>query len=259
MAQDGDDRITSATFFASQADFELAGDLLVFTDPKAQTYIDRVIDENKGIMPGEAMGETFNWLRPVDLVWRYIVDNYMLGRKPRPFDLLYWNADQTNIPGETHRTYIKELYSENKLATGRFKVLGETVSLKDVTIPVFVQAGRDDHICPYNSVYRSAKAYGGEATFCLAGSGHIAGVINHPDQKKYQHWVNENLPETGEAWLEGAEEIAGSWWPTWWTWLKDKSGVKRNAVAPADKGLGAAPGTYVKARLSDIRAKRGLD
>ncbi|MEO0981747.1 MAG: class I poly(R)-hydroxyalkanoic acid synthase [Pseudomonadota bacterium] len=258
MAKKKDKRIKSATFFASQSDFKLAGDLLAFTSPEGVALYEGLIEENQGIMPGEAMGETFNWLRPVDLVWRYVVDNYMMGKKPRPFDLLYWNADQTNIPGPLYKTYLRDLYGENALAEGRFKVLGEPVNLKDIKIPALVQAGREDHICPFDSVYRTARALGGDTTFVLAGSGHIAGVVNHPDAKKYQHWINEDLPESAEAWLKDAEELPGSWWPTWHEWLGPKSGKKIEALEPEDKGLGAAPGTYVKARLSDIRKERGL-
>ncbi|MCZ4299036.1 PHA/PHB synthase family protein [Henriciella marina] len=252
MAKTGDDRVSSATFFASQSDFSDAGDLMVFTDPESLDSIDTVIDENSGIMPGEMMGQTFNWLRPVDLVWRYVVDNYMMGKKPRPFDLLFWNADQTNIPGETHRTYLKNLYGKNELAEGRFKVFGEPVSMGDISIPVTIQASREDHICPWHSIYRGAQKYGGDVNFILAGSGHIAGVINHPSAEKYQHWTNEDLAKTPEAWLSGAEETKGSWWPTWWEWLEPKAGELKSAEAIEDKGLGDAPGTYVKMRLSDI-------
>ncbi len=257
MAARGDQRIRSATFFASQSDFEKAGDLLVFTDPDAVSEVRSIISGNGGYMPGEVMGETFNWLRPVDLVWRYIVDNYMMGKKPRPFDLLYWNADQTNIPGPTHITYLQDFYGQNALARGQYKVLGETVDPRNITIPVTVQASRDDHICPFDSVYRTAQLFGGPAQFLLAGSGHIAGVVNHPDARKYQHWVCEGeLPAEADAWLEGAEEIAGSWWPSWWKWLEPLSGARTKALEPADKGLGDAPGFYATVRMADIEAAR---
>ncbi|MEZ5955009.1 MAG: class I poly(R)-hydroxyalkanoic acid synthase [Hyphomonas sp.] len=253
MAATGDDRIKAATFFASQSDFEIAGDLKVFTDGPGRDYIDSVIEDNGGVMPGSMMYETFNWLRPIDLVWRYVIDEYMLGKAPRPFDLLYWNADQTNIPGNVHRRYLKECYAENRLATGSFKVMGQTVDLKQVKIPIMVQASRDDHICPMESVYRTSKVFGGDTKFVLAASGHIAGVVNHPDSGKYCHWTNDASPATGAEWLSGAEEIKGSWWPTWWDWLRPKSGRKVNAKQPKDMGLGPAPGRYVKVRLSDIK------
>ena len=253
MAATGYDKVKSATFFASQSDFELAGDLKVFTDDPGRAYIDSIVEENGGVMPGAMMYETFNWLRPIDLVWRYVIDEYMLGKSPRPFDLLYWNADQTNIPGQVHQRYLKDCYAENRLSTGGFEVLGETVDLKDVKIPVMVQASKDDHICPFESVYRTALVFGGDTQFVLAGSGHIAGVVNHPDAKKYQHWLNPDLPESGGEWLENAEETPGSWWPTWWNWLRPKSGRKVAAKQPKDMGLGAAPGTYAKVRLADIK------
>ncbi|MEL6752748.1 MAG: class I poly(R)-hydroxyalkanoic acid synthase [Pseudomonadota bacterium] len=257
MSKMGDDRIRSATFFASQSDFEKAGDLLVFTDPAAVDEVSRIIEEHDGLMPGETMGETFNWLRPVDLVWLYVVDNYMMGKKPRPFDLLYWNADQTNIPGPTHITYLKDFYGHNALSRGTFELFGETLDMSDITIPITVQSSRDDHICPYDSVYRTAKSYGGPVRFVLAGSGHIAGVVNHPDANKYQHWLNDGeLPDSADEWMEGAEEIAGSWWPSWWTWLQPLSGKQVPAREPEDAGLGPAPGAYVKARLKDIAEAR---
>lgn len=252
MAQDNDTRIRSATFFASQSDFKEAGDLLVFTDDESLDHISNLIDQNDGIMAGEDMGETFNYLRPSDLVWRYVVDNYMLGKKPRPFDLLYWNADQTNIPGPTHMTYLRELYAHNALSEGNFRVFGEPVQMGDIEIPVMMQAGREDHISPFRSVYRAARKFGGNVEFVLAGSGHIAGVVNPPSARKYQHWVNAKLPETVEEWLTDAEEHEGSWWPHWHKWLKKKSGKKIPARIVPELGLGDAPGTYVKAKLEDL-------
>ena len=254
MGKTGDKRINSATYFASQSDFTDAGDLMVFTDENARAQIDAIIEDNDGIMPGSVMAETFNWLRPVDLVWRYVVDNYMLGKKPRPFDLLYWNSDQTNIPGHIHQTYLNALYGRNELAEGKFKVFGETVNMGDIKIPVTIQASREDHICPWHSIYRAARKFGGDVNFVLAGSGHIAGVVNHPRAEKYQHWTNPDLPATPEAWLTGAEETKGSWWPSWLEWLEPKSGEMVPANPVPDRKLGAAPGTYVKMRLSAISA-----
>ncbi|MFN3314170.1 MAG: PHA/PHB synthase family protein, partial [Hyphomonas sp.] len=253
MAANDYNKISAATFFASQSDFEIAGDLKVFTDGPGRDYVFSIIDDHGGIMPGKDMYETFNWLRPIDLVWRYVVDQYMLGKTPRPFDLLYWNADQTNIPGQVHKRYIQECYAENRLSRGEYSVLGEKVSMDNITIPVLLQASKDDHIVPYESVFRGAKRYGSEATFILSGSGHIAGVVNHPDANKYQHWSNSGpLPGSAKEWMQDAAETPGSWWPTWWAWLKPKSGRKVPAVKPKDMGLGPAPGSYVKVRLSDI-------
>lgn len=254
MGKTGDKRIKSATYFASQSDFDLAGELKIFTGEDGLQKTDAVIKEHDGIMPGEMMGETFNWLRPADLVWRYVVDNYMMGKQPRPFDLLFWNADQTNIPGPTHRTYLTEFYNQNTLTQGRFKVFGEPVSMSDIKIPVFIQASRSDHICPWHSIYKGAQNFGGDVRFTLAGSGHIAGVINHPDAQKYQHWTNSDLPKNPGRWMSGAEEVAGSWWPSWWQWLQPLSGDKTNAVKPKNHNLGAAPGQYAALKLKDIAA-----
>lgn len=254
MGKTGDKRIKSATYFASQSDFDLAGELKIFTGEDGLQKTDAVIEEHDGIMPGEMMGETFNWLRPADLVWRYVVDNYMMGKQPRPFDLLFWNADQTNIPGPTHRTYLTEFYNQNTLTQGRFKVFGEPVSMSDIKIPVFIQASRSDHICPWHSIYKGAQNFGGDVRFTLAGSGHIAGVINHPDAQKYQHWTNSDLPKNPGRWMSGAEEVAGSWWPSWWQWLQPLSGNKTDAVQPKNHKLGAAPGQYAALKLKDIAA-----
>jgi polyhydroxyalkanoate synthase subunit PhaC len=252
MAVTGHDKVKSATFFASQSDFELAGDLRVFTDTPGRAHIASIIEKHNGVMPGSEMYETFNWLRPIDLVWRYVIDQYMLGKPPRPFDLLYWNADQTNIPGPVHTQYLNDCYAENRIAKGEFVLLGEKINLKNVKIPVLVQSSREDHICPFESVYRTAKMFGGETEFVLAGSGHIAGVVNHPDAKKYQHWTAPKLAANGAEWLAGATEHPGSWWPHWWSWLEPKSGKKQKAIAPKDMGLGPAPGRYVSARMNEI-------
>ncbi|MEO1554572.1 MAG: class I poly(R)-hydroxyalkanoic acid synthase, partial [Pseudomonadota bacterium] len=254
MGKVGDKRIKSATYFASQSDFELAGELKIFTGEAGLQQVDKVIEENDGIMPGEMMGETFNWLRPADLVWRYVVDNYMMGKQPRPFDLLYWNADQTNIPGPTHKTYLTDFYNMNQLSRGKFKVFGEPVSMSDIKIPVFIQASRSDHICPWHSIYKGAQNFGGTVQFTLAGSGHIAGVINHPDAQKYQHWANSDLPENPGRWLSGAEELPGSWWSTWWQWLNPRTGKKIDAVTPKNHKLGSAPGQYAAMKLKEIAA-----
>ena len=254
MGKVGDKRIASATYFASQSDFDLAGELKIFTGDEGLAQVDQVIEEHDGIMPGEMMGETFNWLRPADLVWRYVVDNYMMGKQPRPFDLLYWNADQTNIPGPTHKTYLEKFYNRNDLSRGKFEVFGDRVQMADIEIPVFIQASRSDHICPWHSIYKGAQNFGGEVRFTLAGSGHIAGVINHPDAEKYQHWVNHDVPENPGRWLSDAEELPGSWWPSWWQWLKPLSGGKVDAVRPKKYGLGAAPGQYAAMKLKDIAA-----
>lgn len=251
MARKGDRRIQSATFFASQSDFELAGDLRVFTDEAGIKYLEDRIESQGGVLDAQAMADTFNALRSNDLIWNYVVDNYYLGNNPPPFDLLFWNSDQTRMPKTLHLFYLKRFYNDNAFAKGELTLLGERLSLKDVVIPVFLQAAREDHIAPYPSVYRTARLFGGPAEFMLSGSGHIAGVINHPDAKRYQHWTNEALPPTVEEWLAGAVEHPGSWWPHWDNWLARRSGPQVKARQPGEgalKPLGDAPGEYVKVR-----------
>jgi polyhydroxyalkanoate synthase len=183
-----------------------------------------------------------------------VVDNYYIGKHPPPFDLLYWNADQTRMPKALHLYYLRRFYRDNALAEGDLKLLGERLSLEDVKVPIFMQSSKEDHIAPALSVYRSAKAFGGPVEFIMAGSGHIAGVINHPDAKKYQYWTNTNLKGALEDWFAFAEEHPGSWWPHWDQWLAKRSGPDVPARAPGEGPLPAladAPGEYVKVRSAD--------
>ncbi len=253
MGQHGDARIQSATFFAAQADFSEAGDLLLFVDDEWLEEISRRMDEQGGVLDGATMSETFNMLRANDLVWSFMINNYLMGKDPKAFDLLFWNSDQTRLPKALHLYYLKQFYRKNALAKGKLKVAGDTVSLGDIKTPAYFQASREDHIAPYPSVFKSAKQFGGPTKFTLAGSGHIAGVINHPDAEKYQHWTNsaKKLPDTVDAWLAEAKEKPGSWWPHWDKWLSKKSGELVDAKTPADgplKPIEPAPGSYVKDR-----------
>jgi len=253
MAKKNDTRIQSATFFAAQTDFKLAGDLLVFADDSAINYVAERIDQHGGFLDAQAMADTFNSLRANDLVWNYVVDNYYMGNKPPPFDLLYWNSDQTRMPKTLHLFYLEKMYRDNALAQGHITIDNVKIDLGNVTIPIYMQSSKEDHIAPYASVYRGAKLFGGPVNFLMAGSGHIAGVINHPDANKYQHWVNAALPDTVEEWQAGAVERPGSWWPDWHAWLAGISGDQVKARDP-EKGpfkvLADAPGTYVKIKSS---------
>lgn len=254
MAKHGDDRIKSATFFASQADFKCAGDLLVFSDNSGIQYLEDKMDAHGGVLDAQTMADTFNALRSNDLIWNYVVDNYYMGKHPPPFDLLYWNADQTRMPKALHLFYLRRFYRDNALAEGTLTVLGDTLSLKDVHIPIFMQSSKEDHIAPAPSVYRSARAFGGPVEFIVAGSGHIAGVINHPDANKYQYWTNPNLKGAVEDWFAFAHETPGSWWPHWDAWLAPLSGEDVPARTPGEGALPAlcdAPGEYVRVRSSD--------
>lgn len=256
-AEGQSDRIASATFFAAQADFELAGDLLLFVDDYWLKEIERLMDAQGGVLDGRTMADTFNMLRSNDLIWSFMVNNYLLGRQPQAFDLLYWNADQTRMPKALHLWYLENFYQNNRLARGELELDGHALDLSRVKTPVYVQASREDHIAPYPSVYRAAKLFGGPVRFMLAGSGHIAGVINHPDAHKYQHWTNDKLPAAVDTWIKGAEEHPGSWWPDWRDWLYERSGEDVPARQPGDgqlKPLRDAPGENVLVR-SDTPAR----
>jgi polyhydroxyalkanoate synthase len=198
------------------------------------------------------MADTFNALRANDLIWSFFVSNYLMGKDPPAFDLLFWNADQTRMPKALHLAYLRQMYGANALAQGAFKIGGLTADLSKVTIPLYFQASREDHIAPMNSVYRSAKLFGGkDVTFTLAGSGHIAGVINPPTAKKYQHWTNAELPDTLAEWQAGAVEAPGSWWEHWAAWLRARSGepvAARDPSAGPLPPLEPAPGAYVKVK-----------
>ena len=251
MAAKDDDRVLSATFFTSQMDFEFAGDLLFFTDDAGIKYVEAKMDEAGGVLEGQVMSETFNALRAPDLYWSYVVSNYLMGEKPKPFDLLYWNSDQTRMPRALHLYYLRNFYRDNRFSKGELSVDGIELDLSNVKTPAYFQAAKEDHIAPAKSVYKSAKLMGGPVQFMLAGSGHIAGVINAPAAQKYQHWTNANLPDSLESWLSGATENPGSWWTSWNEWLKERDGPQIPARDPSSgphKPICDAPGEYVRVR-----------
>ncbi|MEM9495879.1 MAG: class I poly(R)-hydroxyalkanoic acid synthase [Pseudomonadota bacterium] len=249
MAQNGDKRINSATFFTAQTDFKESGDLLLFVDDEQLDAIEKQMDAAGGVLEGRAMATTFNMLRSNDLIWSFVIDNYMKGKNPAKFDLLYWNSDATRMPKKVHLFYLREYYQHNRLAAGEMVMKGKTLDLSRVDIPVFMQAGETDHIAPANSVYRSARLFGGDnVQYMLAGSGHIAGVVNHPDKHKYHHSINMALPETLDEWKQDAERYEGSWWPYWIKWLNGVSEGEVPAREPGDGAVGViedAPGSYV--------------
>jgi polyhydroxyalkanoate synthase len=246
-----DKRVASCTFFTAQFDFQDAGELQVFVDDGTLEVLGEEMEQ--GFMPADRMAHAFNMLRANDLIWGYIVNNYMLGRHPFPFDLLFWNSDSTAMPAGLHRYYLEQFYVKNVFAHGRLSVRGEPVALSDVAIPTYHLAAKEDHIAPAASVYRGAREMAqSEARFVLSGSGHIAGVINPPAAEKYRYWTNPNVwPATLEAWEKDATETPGSWWPDWEAWLGGRSGRMVMAREPGAR-LGvieSAPGTYVKARF----------
>ncbi len=250
LAARGEEPFASATFFAAQVDFTKAGDLLLFIDDTQLKALSEMMAE-RGFLDGARMATVFNMLRPKDLIWPYIVNNYMLGKKPFPFDLLFWNQDSTRMTPANHNFYLREFYHENKLARGQMTMGGVKLDLGKVKLPIYELCAKEDHIAPAKSVFIGSRLFGGPVTYVLAGSGHIAGVINPPgDRVKYQYWTNDKKTATLEAWLEGAEEHPGSWWPHYAEWLAKLSGSKVPARVPGAT-LGAiedAPGSYVKVK-----------
>lgn len=251
LAATGDEEFNSATFLTTQVDFEKAGDLLVFIDDDQLDDL-RQIMEQRGYLDGSRMANVFNMMRPKDLIWPYIINNYLLGRKPLPFDLLYWNQDSTRMTAANHAFYLTQFYNENRLARAEMKLGGQNIDPRRVKLPIYDLATRDDHIAPAVSVFKGAKLFSGPVEFVLAGSGHIAGVINPPDKVKYQFWTGSKPKhdESLEAWIGKAKETPGSWWPHWIDWLAKHSGAMVPARGPGAK-LGAiedAPGSFVKVR-----------
>jgi poly[(R)-3-hydroxyalkanoate] polymerase subunit PhaC len=249
MAAKGDDRVASATFLAAQVDFSEAGDLLVFIDDTQLKALEEMMAE-QGYLDGSRMAAVFNMLRPRDLIWPYVVNNYLLGKKPFPFDLLYWNADSTRLPAANHAFYLREFYHLNRLAKGEMQLGGIKLDLSRVKIPIYELFTREDHIAPAASVYRGSKLFGGKVRYAMAGSGHIAGVVNPPAKMKYQYW-SDGRGASLEEWMATAKETPGSWWPDWTSWLAERSGDKIPARNPSNGPLWAiedAPGSYVKNR-----------
>jgi len=248
------EKVESATFLTAQVDFTEAGDLKLFTGPETMGLLDEITKE-KGYLDGRYMAATFNLLRGRDLIWSYVVNNYLLGEEPAPFDLLHWNSDTTNLPAGWHRDYLETLYKGNKLAQkGAIKVAGTPIDIDAVMTPTYIQAGREDHIAPPQSVWKIMDHFAGNKRFVLAGSGHIAGVVNPPAARKYQYWTNVGPAKTLQAFVDKAEEHKGSWWPDWLEWLKkqDRATVRaEGARVPGEgklKAIEDAPGSYVKAR-----------
>jgi polyhydroxyalkanoate synthase len=248
------DKVKSATFFTAQVDFTEAGDLKLFTGPETMGLLEELTKE-KGYLDGRYMAATFNLLRGRDLIWSYVVNNYLMGDEPAPFDLLHWNSDTTNLPAGWHRDYLETLYKGNKLSEkGGISVAGTSIDIDQVKTPTYIQAGREDHIAPPQSVWKIMGHFAGPKRFVLAGSGHIAGVVNPPAAQKYQYWVNDRDSTTLDDFVEGATEHKGSWWPDWLEWLKrqDPEMVKAEGARVPGKGkrkaIEDAPGSYVRAR-----------
>jgi polyhydroxyalkanoate synthase len=251
MAAKSDERIASATFFASQVDFSYAGDLKVFVDEEQIEALERKMAE-RGYLESKSMATVFNMLRSNDLVWPYVINNYLKGKAPFPFDLLYWNSDATRMPAANHSFYLRNCYLDNKLSKGKMVIDGTAMNLKAAKAPIYNLATREDHIAPAKSVLLGCKFFGGPVRFVMAGSGHIAGVINPPDKKKYQYWTGPRPRNADlDGWLAKAKEYPGSWWPDWLIWLTKQNPTEVPARTPGEGALKAiedAPGSYVRVR-----------
>jgi polyhydroxyalkanoate synthase subunit PhaC len=250
MAGKGDERVLSATLFAAQVDFTKAGELKIFVDEEQIQALERRMAE-RGYLEGRKMANAFNMLRSNDLIWPYVINNYIRGKAPFPFDLLYWNSDATRMPAANHSFYLRNCYLENKLSKGEMEIAGEMLDLGKVKVPIYNLATREDHIAPAASAFLGSRFFGGPVKFVLAGSGHIAGVINPPAKEKYGFWTDGPAEGPLEDWLARATYHPGSWWPDWVQWIRERDPVEVAARKPGGKGLKAiedAPGTYVKVR-----------
>lgn len=243
-------KIKSATYFVTMVDFRDAGEISVFIDDEQIKLLEAYM-ANQGYLDAQAMATTFNMLRANDLIWSFVVNNYLLGKEPFPFDLLYWNSDSTRMPAAMHSFYLRKMYQENRLVeAGGVTLKGVPIDLRTVTTPSFMLSTREDHITPWRSTYAATQIYGGPITFVLSGSGHIAGVINPPAAKKYGYWTNPDLPTNPDDWYNGATQHEGSWWPEWKKWIAAYAGEPVPARRPEDTGqaIEDAPGRYVRVR-----------
>ena len=248
MAAKKDKRVASATFLTTLTDFAEPGDLEVFIDEEQLKQLEDQMAE-KGYLEGSSMANTFNMLRANDLIWSFVVNNYLLGKEPFPFDLLYWNSDATRMPAAMHSFYLRKMYQENKLSQpGGITIAGVPIDLRKVDVPAFMLSTKEDHIAPWQATYAATQLFKSPVNFVLAASGHIAGVINHPDASKYHYWTGKETPADPDAWLAAATQHPGSWWPEWQKWIASYGNGKVPARKPGDgklKVLEDAPGSYV--------------
>ncbi|HVE49951.1 MAG TPA: class I poly(R)-hydroxyalkanoic acid synthase [Casimicrobiaceae bacterium] len=251
MAAKKDKRIASATFMTALIDFRETGELEVFIDEAQVASLERKMNE-RGYLEGSEMANTFNMLRANDLIWSFVVNNYLLGRDPFPFDLLHWNGDSTRMPAAMHSFYLRNMYMKNRLAEPNgIELAGVPIDLTKVTVPAYFVSALEDHIAPWKATYGGPKAMKGKARFVLSGSGHIAGMVNPPSANKYGFWTNDTLPDAPDAWLESAQQHEGSWWDDWRNWMTPYLGKEVAARIPGKgklKAIEAAPGSYVRIR-----------
>ena len=258
MAAKNDHRFHAATFFTALLDFSVPGELGVFIDEEQVQNLERRMSE-RGYLDGSDMAATFNILRANDLVWSFVINNYLLGREPFPFDLLFWNADSTRMPAKMHSFYLRNMYIRNALKDpGGITLGGVPIDLRRIKVPAYFISTAEDHISPWPSTYKGARLLGGPVRFVLGGSGHIAGIVNPPQAKKYGYWLNERMPETPEEWLAGATRNDGSWWSDWQAWMHERNGEQmvpaRVPGAGGLKPIEEAPGSYVRVTSRKERA-----
>ncbi|KAA2212642.1 PHA/PHB synthase family protein [Teichococcus oryzae] len=254
MAAKRDNRIRSATFFTTMLDFAEAGELSVFIDEEQLQSLESRM-QKRGYLEGREMATTFNMLRANDLIWSFVVQNYLMGQEPFPFDLLFWNDDSTRMPAAMHSFYLRRMYQQNDLVKpGGITLAGVPLDLSKIKVPAYFLSTREDHIAPWKSTYRGTQLLSGPVRFVLAASGHIAGVTNPPSSGKYSHWVGDSLPSSPGEWFEAATELAGSWWPDWQRWVAAQDKAQVPARQPGSGALPAledAPGSYVKVMATD--------
>ena len=254
MAAKGDDRVASATFFTTLVDFEEPGELGVFIDEEQIASLEGKMGE-RGYLEGSEMASTFSMLRANDLIWSFVINNYLLGKEPFPFDLLFWNADSTRMPAVMHSFYLRKMYQQNALVQpGGLELGGVKIDLRKIKVPVYILSTKEDHIAPWKSTFAATQLYSGNTKFVLASSGHIAGVVNPPASDRYSYRTNTKKAKTPAAWLEGATEHSGSWWPDWDKWVKKFADGEVTARIPGKgklKAIEDAPGSYVKVRSQE--------
>ena len=252
MKAKNDNRVSTATFLVTLTDFADAGELGVFIDEEQLSNLEDKM-QRRGYLEGNEMATTFNMLRANDLIWSFVVNNYLLGKEPFPFDLLYWNSDATRMPPAMHSFYLRNMYQNNLLAKpGGISMKGVPIDLSGVEVPCYFLSCREDHIAPWKSTFAGARLFGGPTRFVLAASGHIAGVVNPPEGGKYNHFINNDAAADPESWFENAIEISGSWWPDWHGWVTGFNDARVPARTPGKgklKAIEAAPGSYVTVRV----------
>ncbi len=253
LTEKGEDRVASATFFVSLLDFSAPGELGVFIDEAQVENLEKKMNE-RGYLEGSEMATTFNLLRANDLVWSFVINNYLMGKDPFPFDLLYWNSDATRMPARMHSFYLRNMYLKNLLGVpGGITLEGVPIDLSKVKVPAYFISTAEDHIAPWKTTYKGSHYLGGEVRFVLGGSGHIAGIVNPPAAKKYQYWTNDARPESADDWFKTAAQHPGSWWEDWQAWMDVRNGDEKVPARTPEHPLEDAPGSYVMLRLKSAK------